>query len=161
LGLARADGARRTEEALRAIKLIVVHHAANPKATLESITRTHVKQNKWKAVGYHVIIERGVRRAGRNPRTAGAHTSRLNANTLAVCIADDCSKRLRPEDWDAVVAQCADWCAHFGLPASAVIGHRETPAHGGAPTKKQCPGKLVDLNALRAAVAARLAASAA
>jgi N-acetyl-anhydromuramyl-L-alanine amidase AmpD len=143
---------------VRPIRFVVVHHAANPKATLESITRTHVVQNGWKAIGYHVVIERGVRRAGRSPRTPGAHTSQLNANTLAVCIADDCSRRLRPEDWAALVGQCADWCAHFGLPASAVIGHRETPKHGGAPTKKQCPGKLLDLDRLRAEVEALLAA---
>lgn len=108
-------------------------------------------------MGYHVVIQRGVRRAGRNPRTPGAHTERLNANTLAVCIADDCSKRLRPEDWDALVGQCVDWCVRYTLPASAVIGHRETPQHGGAPTRKQCPGKLIDLDRLRAEVARRLA----
>lgn len=141
----------------RKIKYVVVHHAANPNATLESITRTHVKGNGWRAIGYHVVIERGVRRAGRNPRTPGAHTSRLNANTLGVCIADNCNRRLRPEDWEALVGQCTDWCAHYGLPASAVIGHRETPQYGGAPTRKVCPGKLVDLNRLRAEVAARLA----
>lgn len=143
---------------MRPIRFVVVHHAANARATLETITRTHVQQNGWKAVGYHVVIERGVRRAGRNPRTPGAHTAQLNANTLAVCIADDCNRRLRPEDWEALVAQCADWCRHYHLPASAVIGHRETPQHGGAPTKKACPGKLVDMQALRAAVAARLVA---
>lgn len=142
---------------MRPIKLIVVHHAARATATLETITRTHVQQNGWRAVGYHVVIERGARRAGRDPRTPGAHTELLNANTLAVCVADDCNKRLRPEDWEALVGQCADWCAHFKLPASAVIGHRETPQYGGAPTKKQCPGKLIDLNRLRAEVAARLA----
>lgn len=142
---------------MRAIKLIVVHHAARSTATLETITRTHLSRG-FKAIGYHVVIERGVRRAGRNPSTPGAHTELLNANTLAVCIADDCNKRLRPEDWDALVGQCVDWCVRFKLPASAVIGHRETPQHGGAPTKKQCPGKLIDLDRLRAEVAARLAA---
>lgn len=141
---------------MRPIKHIVVHHAANPNATLESITRTHVA-NGWKGIGYHVVIERGARMAGRDPRTPGAHTKNLNANTLAVCIADDCNKRLRPEDWAAVVGQCVDWCAHFGLPAEAVIGHRETPKYGGAPTKKQCPGKLVSMDALRAEVARLLA----
>jgi hypothetical protein len=143
---------------MRAIKLIVVHHAGRATATLETITHTHVVDNGWRAIGYHVVIERGVRRAGRNPRTPGAHTELLNANTLALCIADDCSKRLRLEDWDAAVAQCVDWCVRYKLPASAVIGHRETPAHGGAPTKKRCPGKLVDLDRLRAEVEALLAA---
>jgi N-acetylmuramoyl-L-alanine amidase len=142
---------------MRPIKLIVVHHAARSTATLETITHTH-KARGFKGVGYHVVIERGARMAGRDPRRPGAHTQGLNANTLAVCIADDCNKRLRPEDWEALVSQCVDWCAHFKLPASAVIGHRETPLYGGAPTKKQCPGKLVDLSRLRAEVAARLAA---
>jgi N-acetyl-anhydromuramyl-L-alanine amidase AmpD len=146
----------------RKIELIVVHHAGRSTATLETITHTHVVEKGWMAVGYHVVIQRGVRRAGRNPRMHGAHTPEgarnVNAISLGVCIADDCNKRLRPEDWAAVVAQCADWCAHFGLPASAVIGHRETPKYGAAPTKKQCPGKLVDLSRLRAEVAARLAA---
>jgi N-acetyl-anhydromuramyl-L-alanine amidase AmpD len=147
----------------RKITHVVVHHAANPKATLESITRTHVKEKGWRAIGYNVVIERGVRRAGRNPRMHGAHTPEgtrnINAISLGVCIADDCNKRLRPEDWSALVGQCADWCAHYGLPASAVIGHRETPQHGGAPTRKACPGKLVSMEALRAEVAARLAQS--
>lgn len=142
---------------MRKITLIVVHHAANPKATLETITRTHLA-NGWHGIGYHVVIQQGVRRAGRNPAKAGAHTKLLNPNTLAVCIADNCNVRLRPEDWAATVEQCADWCAHFGLPASAVIGHRETPSYGGAPTKKLCPGKLVDMSKLRAEVAQALAA---
>jgi N-acetylmuramoyl-L-alanine amidase len=142
---------------MRPIKLIVVHHAARSTATLESITRTHIARG-FHGVGYHVVIERGARMAGRHVARAGAHTEKLNANTLAVCIADDCNRRLRPEDWEALVSQCVDWCRHFGLPASAVIGHRETPLYGGAPTKKQCPGKLVDLSRLRAEVAARLAA---
>lgn len=141
---------------MRRVDLIVVHHAARATATLETITATH-RARGFKGVGYHVIVERGARMAGRDPRTPGAHTQGLNPTTLAVCIADDCNKRLRPEDWEAVVGQCVDWCAHFGLPASAVIGHRETPKHGGAPTKKQCPGKLVDMDALRADVARRLA----
>lgn len=142
----------------RKIKLIVVHHAANPRATLESITRTHVKQFGWRAIGYHRVVERGVVRKGRPEHQAGAHTKLLNANTLAVCIADNCSTRLRPEDWEALVGQCVDWCRRYSLLASAVIGHRETPAYGGAPTRKQCPGRLVDLDALRAEVASRLAA---
>ena len=140
----------------RKVRFVVVHHAARATATLETITRTHVA-NGWAGIGYHVIIQQGVRRAGRNPARAGAHTALLNANTLACCIADDCNKRLRPEDWAALVEQCVDWCTRYQLPASAVIGHRETPAYGGAPTKKQCPGKLVSLDRLRAEVAARLA----
>jgi N-acetyl-anhydromuramyl-L-alanine amidase AmpD len=148
----------------RKIELIVVHHAGRSTATLETITHTHVVEKGWMAVGYHVVIQRGVRRAGRNPRMHGAHTPEgarnVNAISLGVCIADDCNKRLRPEDWSAVVEQCAEWCERYGLPASAVIGHRETPKHGGAPTKKRCPGKLVDMDALRAAVAARLLATA-
>lgn len=141
----------------RKITHVVVHHAANPNATLESITRTHVKGNGWRAVGYHVICEQGRLRPGRSEAVPGAHTSLLNANTLAICIADDCNRRLRPEDWSAVVEQCAEWCERYGLPASSVIGHRETPKHGGAPTKKQCPGKLVDLDRLRAEVERALA----
>lgn len=142
---------------MRPIKYVVVHHAGRATATLETIRHTHVIEKKWRDIGYHVVVQKGVRRAGRNPRTPGAHTEGLNANTLAVCIADDCNKRLRPEDWAAVVGQCVDWCAHFGLPAEAVIGHRETPKYGGAPTKKQCPGKLVDMDKLRAEVARLLA----
>lgn len=141
---------------MRRVKWIVVHHAARATATLESIERTH-RANGWRGVGYHVISERGVRRGGRPEAQPGAHTQGLNGTSLGVCIADDCNKRLRPEDWEAVIATCVDWCQRYSLPASAVIGHRETPQYGGAPTRKQCPGKMVDMQALRAAVAARLA----
>ncbi len=146
----------------RKITHIVVHHAANPNATLESITRTHVKQFKWRAIGYHAVAERGVIRKGRPEHMAGAHTAKgtraINPISKAICIADDCNKRLRPEDWTAVVQQCIAWCREDGLPASAVIGHRETPKYGGAPTKKLCPGKLVDMDKLRAEVARGLVA---
>ena len=145
----------------RKISLIVVHHAGRSTATLETITHTHVVEKGWKAIGYHAVAERGRIRKGRPERMHGAHTPEgtrnINAISLGICIADHCDKRLRPEDWSAVVEQCAEWCERYGLPASAVIGHRETPKHGGAPTKKQCPGKLVSMEKLRAEVERALA----
>jgi hypothetical protein len=44
----------------------------------------------------------------------------------------------------------------YRVPVAHVLGHRETAEHGGPPVHKTCPGTLVDMNAIRAALAERM-----
>lgn len=109
----------------------------------------------WADIGYHRVVRKdGTVEPGRALWQAGAHLEGAN-DTLGICIAGDGDV----EPWAtaqtaAVVGLCVEWCRHYGWDASRVVGHREGPARFGAkPTGKTCPGKLVDLDAVRALVA--------
>lgn len=113
----------------------------------------------YKDIGYNRYIEVDGRIClGRPDTVAGAHTEKLNATSLGVC----CSGHgdLEPfneRQLNSLVAQCTAWCRLYNLTADRVIGHRETPRFGGAPTLKTCPGKLVDMDEIRARVRDELA----
>jgi hypothetical protein len=92
----------------------------------------------------------------------GAHLEGAN-DTLGICVAGDGDSELwTPAQLFSVLDLCVAWCRHFHWTADVVRGHREGPAYfGGKPTTKTCPGVLVDMNQIRALVAARLAEGAA
>lgn len=55
--------------------------------------------------------------------------------------------------YDSLFELCWVLQPRFELPWAHFIGHREVPAHGGAPTSKTCPGLKVDLPRFRAMLA--------
>jgi len=81
---------------MRKIDEIIVHCAATRPSWFEGksveekrdeIGRWHVEENKWKAIGYHYIVDRDGRVApGRSLDDAGAHTYGHNANSIGVCL---------------------------------------------------------------------------
>jgi len=131
-------------------------------ATVEGITDYHVRVNGWKTNGYHYLVTKdGV--AHRTPRgldQAGAHTQGAN-DSLGVCVAGDGdAEPWRLAQWRGVLALLVDLCQKYGFGAEDVCGHREAPARlRAAPTPKSCPGRLVDLDEVRAELAAALAAA--
>lgn len=108
----------------------------------------------FKDNGYNRYIEvDGKIRLGRLDAVAGAHTEGFNDRSLGVCCSGSGDHEpFNPAQLRSLVAQCAAWCRLYNLPAERVIGHREAPAHGAKPTGKSCPGKLVDMDAIRALV---------
>lgn len=144
----------------RRVTHLVVHHNGVPGRTIEHIRRTH-KANGWRDIGYHFVYhEDGSEHVGRKLSQAGAHTSKMNARTVGLCvIGNGNQKDFNPAQYDALVSRLVVLCKLYGLEADAVIGHRETPKYGAAPTKKTCPGSKVDLDKLRARVAVLLVKS--
>lgn len=145
---------------------IVLHHNGVPGRTVDDIRRTH-KAKGWTDTGYHFVIhEDGSVHPGRpllraNGRlNPGAHVSGFNARSVGVCLIGNGNVRpFLPAQMLALRSLVGALQAQFGVPAANVIGHRETrslvpPA---VATKKDCPGKLFDLDAFRAELAAPLA----
>jgi N-acetylmuramoyl-L-alanine amidase-like protein len=148
---------------MRKITQIIVHCSDNDNSTVESMRRFHMNVRGWLDVGYHrVVYADGSRHLGRDDKRPGAHTSGLNLHTLAVCAVGKLDKHpMTPAQEQGVVDQCVEWCLLHNVPSASVIGHRETGPF--VPkllrTRKSCPGKLVDMDRIRAQVAARLALS--
>lgn len=129
-----------------------------------SIRKFHVAPkpngNGWRDIGYHFVIRKDGRvELGRPLDQTGAHLEGAN-DTWGVCISGDGDS----EPWTAAQMEsfltlAETVCREQGWGADRVIGHREGPAKfGGKPTTKRCPGRLIDMAAVRAQVAARLAA---
>lgn len=115
--------------------------------------------NGWRDIGYHYVIRKnGLVELGRPLDKPGAHLEGAN-DTWGVCISGDGdSEPWTAAQWASFVRLAVSICAAQGWGADRVIGHREGPAKFGAKaTPKRCPGRLVNMAEVRAAVAARLA----
>lgn len=127
--------------------------------TVASMRDWHVRHNGWNDIGYHWVVDRsGALHPGRDLRYAGAHVEGVNANSVGICVAGDGD--LMPwttEQKRAAVQIAAEMCRRYRLRWDAVLGHLEVNrlvSRGLAPkrTAKTCPGRLVNLIDLRAAV---------
>lgn len=143
---------------MRRVTHLVLHHSGRDGSTVASITRTHVLQFKWAGIGYHSVgMPDGTVERGRDEDRPGAHTAGFNAHTLGYCMSGNLN--LHPPSgaqWKAAVSRFAAWCTQHGLdPAMAILGHRETGpfVHELLRTRKNCPGKCVNLRAFRRDVA--------
>lgn len=128
-------------------------------STVESIRDYHVRVNGWADIGYHFLVHRdGSVSTGRALTKAGAHTQGAN-DTVGVCVTGNGD--VQPwtfRQWQSVLGLLVDTCQEYGFSADQVCGHREAPARlRAAPTAKMCPGRLVDLDEVRAELAAALA----
>ena len=148
------------------IDLLVVHHTASPRATtFADVKRWHLARG-WRDIGYHVGIRQpaddvAVEVATLRPHDGdselepweyGAHARGVNSHSLGVVVVGNYSEgELPPVMRSALVEVLAGLCAVYGLAPDAVVGHREVT---GAATA--CPGDLIDLDALRSEVVARL-----
>lgn len=138
----------------------IVLHTVGVKgdSSMASIRRYHVEHNGWRDAGYHFGVRKsGQVELGRPLSQLGAHTQGAN-DTVGVCVyGDGDSEAWTSAQTDAVVLLCVEHCRANGWSAEAVCGHREAPARlAAAPTHKTCPGKLIDLDAVRARVASAL-----
>lgn len=148
---------------MRAIRWIVVHTSATADkagkphdASVDEMRRYHIEHNGWKDVGYHYVVRMDGRiEYGRPLEVEGAHVAGFNAESVGVC----CSGHgdladFTPDQHVALGKLAGQLCVKLGLPPAAVIGHREADDHGAPAVTKTCPGSRVDMNVVRANVAA-------
>lgn len=138
-------------------RAIIIHTiGVRGDSSIAAVRRYHVDQLGWRDVGYHFLVRKDGRvEPGRPLGQAGAHTSGAN-DTWGVAVAGDGdSEAWTGRQWLSVLA-LVDRLRH-AVPGTVlpVYGHREAPAAlNAAPTAKTCPGRLVDLDEVRAALAA-------
>lgn len=151
---------------MRQVDYLVVHTAGAYNArsskvvhqTAADIDAYHREHNGWRMIGYHRFVEQdGTIMHGRRDDEIGAHAVGFNAHSLGICVSGHGDyEAFNPQQMSALILQLTRWCRDYHLPATRVLGHRETDEHGGPPVYKTCPGKLVDMSEIRRLVATRL-----
>lgn len=85
---------------------IVIHHSGSPHSTIEGIKTWHVDHNKWRAIGYHFIVQPSgkiyVSERWRH-QWDGAHCRGHNRNGIGICLIGD-FENLRPADAQVTAA---------------------------------------------------------
>lgn len=158
------------------IRYLFVHTAAAdiPGVDAATIDRWH-RARGWAGIGYHYVIldathpsrPDGAVEPGRPETRTGAHVRGVNARSLGICCAGHGDLRpFTPAQFRALVALLADLCRRHALSPACVLGHREVnrlveagALPPGCGTSKSCPGRLIDMDAIRAAVADALTAA--
>jgi hypothetical protein len=109
----------------------------------------------WRDIGYNFWIRmNGLVELGRPLAEVPAHAEGFNAHSLGIGLAGDGDIRdFTLAQYDSLFDLCWLLGPRFRLLPEHFIGHREVPAHGGAPTSKTCPGRKVDLDKFRAMLA--------
>lgn len=159
---------------MRHITHIVLHTAGTPGGNIDQSAKTireyHMKPvvdggKGWSDIGYHAVIRfNGSIDLGRPQEKMGAGVMGFNATTYHIC----CTGNGNIAPWtkeqinilvELVVAKLYE----FGLTRvflenpMRVLGHKECYALPGVPnTHKDCPGKCIDMRAIRLAIIARL-----
>lgn len=159
----------------RRVTHIVVHTAAHllhdgtpGNTSAEDIDRWH-RARGWSGIGYHAVVRLdGDVEGGRPAEHVGAHVKGFNRRSLGVCLSGHGDYAPPTEaQFRALVRLVADWIEerrYYGLidaffkNPSRVLGHREvwTLRLVPKPIRKTCPGRLVDMTAIRKAVLAEL-----
>ena len=159
------------------IKYLIVHHSLSAWGDRDAIMRWHTAPppagNGWSSPGYHAIIENGYPtwEAHRHGRYNSADDGRVvflwpqdrwvtgvrfgNKNALQVCLIRNCDKTKPSEkQWAALIDLLARWCIKPHLdPRRDIYGHGEMQRRIARENySKTCPGRNVDMNAVRAAV---------
>jgi len=168
----------------RKINHLIVHHSVSAWGDGAVITEWHTapkpRGNGWSAPGYHVVICNGYPNynswSARKPiPDADGRVDRIwsedkisngclyaNADSLHVCLVGDFDKdRPTENQMKKLVDLLAFWCNKYGLdPRTTIFGHGEMQRKiGKEGYSKTCPGKNVDMNAVRTAVANQLHAA--
>ena len=135
---------------------IIWHHSGGPEGkpapTWADVTRWHEARG-WRTVGYHFgVTPDGAIERGRDVSEAGAHVQGLNDRSVGVCLLGNFDHGQVPtEQFLAAVEITRVLQLIYGISHERVLGHRETgplvPVE--QRTKKQCPGRHIDMGAVR------------
>lgn len=140
---------------------VVLHTVAvRGETTVEALRDYHVRVLGWRDVGYHFLVRRdGLVVPGRPTTQVGAHTQGANDSIGVVFAGDGDSQPWTLAQWRSGLALFVELAQRYGFGAEDFCGHREAPARlRAAPTAKTCPGRLVDLDEVRAELGVALAA---
>jgi N-acetyl-anhydromuramyl-L-alanine amidase AmpD len=146
-----------------AFRSVVLHHSATHGGSAAAFERNH--RTRLGGLAYHFVIGNGSGRPDgtveigyrwRDQLTA-PHTKNAEANreSIAVCLVGDFqSKGPTVRQAQALIDLLTRLCREYKIPAERVRSHREVDA------ETLCPGKGLDMDALRQALRVRLAPAA-
>lgn len=145
-------------------RYIIIHHSASPTGGAVAFDRDH-RAKGWSCLGYHFVIGNGTdTKDGQieiGPRWTeqmdGAHTKtatqRFNRFGIGICLVGDFENgSARPTDTQMAALRqlVGDLSQRYHIPPANILGHREAVIQdGGSPSHTACPGKRMDLQAVR------------
>jgi hypothetical protein len=146
----------------RAWRWIVIHHSASDTGSMTLFDKEH-RAKGWDGVGYHFVIGNGTGSGDGQievtPRWPiqkwGAHAktldNRYNEYGIGICLVGNFdSSRPTAKQMESLSSLVAYLMQTYRIPATNVLGHRDTK-----PT--DCPGRNLDIAAVRSAASRNLA----
>lgn len=125
---------------MRKITLIIIHCSDTPEGrndTIDDIRRWHIKERKFRDVGYHFVIHLdGSIHHGRPVSEIGAHCTNHNAHSIGICYIggralDNTPKDTRTaEQKNSLLLLLKELKLQF--PNAVIVGHRDF-------ANKSCP----------------------
>lgn len=125
---------------MRQINRIIVHCSATREGqnvTVNDIKKWHVRDNKWKNIGYHYVIHLdGSIHLGRDESEIGAHVANHNKDSIGICYVGgvDLANKAKDTRTDAQKRSLEILIRSLLIkyPKATIHGHREFAA-------KDCP----------------------
>ena len=127
--------------------------------TKEDLYQWHVRERGWSDIGYHFLIRwDGTVVECRPINRQGAHVAGLNHKSIGICFSGsgDHEPLTRPQ-FESGIELTKKLQKDYAIASNNVIGHREIDElielgllHNRYRTNKSCPGKFVDMKAVRA-----------
>ncbi len=112
---------------------LVLHHSwtdgpVKAADAARAFDRYHTQEKGWDAIGYHFVIGvDGSLALGRHPGTNGAHAKGFNTRSLGLCLVGNLDQRVPPHEQMSTLGDLVRrLMGEHDIPASHVIGHRET-----------------------------------
>jgi hypothetical protein len=143
-------------------KWIVIHHSASPAGNMAMFDKEH-KSKGWDGIGYHFVIGNGTNSGDGQvevtPRWPaqkwGAHAktldNRYNEQGIGICLVGNFDlDRPTAAQMRSLTKLTAHLMQTYRVPASNVIGHRDTKA-------TECPGRHINIASIRQAASQTLA----
>jgi hypothetical protein len=140
-------------------KWIVIHHSATPSGSMAFFDKEH-KAKGWDGVGYHFVIGNGTESGDGQIEVTqrwplqkwGAHAktvdNRYNEQGIGICLVGNFDvERPSPQQIRSLARLVAHLSQTYRISPQNVVGHRDTK-----PT--DCPGRFVNLAAIRNAAGA-------
>lgn len=141
---------------MRRITSIVVHCSASGFGDVSLIRDWHIRERKWKDIGYHYVILNGKRggevsyrksvdgllEVGRGEDEVGAHVQGMNRNSIGICLVG--LDTFTPSQLQTLSDLVRSLMRKYKLGIDDIYGHYEFDK------RKSCPN--MDMNILRAAL---------
>lgn len=144
-------------------RYVVIHHSGTHEGNADIFEQGHIRRGMKNGLAYHFVIDNGTsgRRDGQIEvgrrwlyQLDGGHvaSSEMNRVGIGICLVGNFQdERPTQAQLNSLVELVVVLCRRYRIPVDRVVGHGEINSK---PTL--CPGRLLDMDDLRARVAARL-----
>ena len=121
---------------------IVLHHSASSGMSVNDLAHFHVRDKKWPAVGYHIVIDKdGTGYLCNKLENQSYHCKDNNFRSIGICVNHNCETNVMTEKAEHMLCQVLSVFAMF-FHEVKIFGHSEL-----APTL--CPGKHFPLDEMK------------